>query len=311
MTNTRRNIRAAVVTGPTGAIGQALLHLLCREGVFVYAVVRPGSPRAARITEGPSMKKVECDLSELAKLPVLIPSADAFFHLAWEKTTGEGRNDMQAQVQNIRTSLDAVSAAGKLGARVFIGAGSQAEYGRVSGVLTPDTPCSPENGYGMAKLCAGEMTRMECAKLGIDHIWMRILSVYGPYDGAGSMIMSTAEKLLDKEKPALTKGEQQWDYLYSGDAAEAFRLAALYGKNGKIYTLGSGKARPLRSYVEEMRDAVDPCLPLGFGEIPYSPQQVMHLSADISALAEDTGFTPCTEFSDGIRKTLEYIQRTR
>ena len=33
-----------------------------------------------------------------------------------------------------------------------------------------------------AKLCAGQMTRIACAQKGIQHVWARILSVYGPYD---------------------------------------------------------------------------------------------------------------------------------
>ena len=74
--------------------------------------------------------------------------------------------------------------------QVFIGAGSQAEYGRVEGVLTAQTPCFPENGYGMAKLCAGQMSRVECQTLGMAHIWTRILSVYGPHDGPATMILS-------------------------------------------------------------------------------------------------------------------------
>lgn len=76
----------------------------------------------------------------------------------------------------------------------FVGAGSQAEYGRVNHALTPDTPCFPENGYGMAKLCAGQMSRVECEKLGLVHIWPRILSVYGPYDGKNAMITTPCSR---------------------------------------------------------------------------------------------------------------------
>ena len=50
----------------------------------------------------------------------------------------------------------------KLGCYKFIGAGSQAEYGRVEGKLTALTLTFPENGYGIAKLCAGQMSRILC-----------------------------------------------------------------------------------------------------------------------------------------------------
>ena len=75
-----------------------------------------------------------------AGLPV---QADAFFHLAWAHTIGAGRNDMPAQIENIRYTIDAVRTAAAMGCRVFVGTGSQAEYGRVDGVLRADTPTNP------------------------------------------------------------------------------------------------------------------------------------------------------------------------
>ena len=112
--------------------------------------------------------------------------------------------------------------------------------------MRPDTPAFPENGYGMAKLCAGQMSRELCAKLGIRHIWARILSVYGPCDGAKTMVMSSIRQLLAGESPAFTKGEQQWDYLYAKDAGRALYLLGEKGRAGSIYCLGSGQKRPLR-----------------------------------------------------------------
>ena len=302
----KRTIKTAVVTGPTGAIGTALCRLLSGMGVRVCAVIRPESPRRKHL-EG--IECVECDISQLERLPELVPSADAFFHLSWAKTTGAGRNDMLAQIDNIRYTVDAVHAARRLGCSVFVGAGSQAEYGRHNEALACHTPCFPENGYGMAKLCAGQMSRVECEKLDIDPIWPRILSVYGPCDGMGSMVMGTIARLLRGEKPSLTAGEQLWDYLYADDAALALYLMALHGRRGAVYPLGSGQARPLRTYIEALRDAIDPALPLGFGEVPYGAMQVMRLEADISALVRDTGWRPKVDFPTGIRQTIDWMKR--
>ena len=304
-----RTIKSAVVTGPTGAVGTALCRHMTERGITVWAVIRPGSARAEHLREIKGVELVECDAAALAVLPELIPAADAFFHLAWAKTTGQGRNDMPAQINNIRYTVDAVRAAKALDCRVFVGAGSQAEYGRVNHALTPATPCFPENGYGMAKLCAGQMSRTECTRLGIDHVWPRILSVYGPYDGENALIPALIRKLLKGECMPLTAGEQIWDYLYAGDAAEALYALALHGRNASVYPLGSGRAMPLRDYLEILRDAIDPALPLGLGEVPYGEKQVMHLEADLAALSADTGFLPHTDFAAGIRKTITSIQQ--
>lgn len=309
--NIERNIQTAVVTGPTGAIGIALCEKLLRENVTVYAVCRPGSSRIKDLPKAAALHVVECDAKELATLPRKMEgvSVDAFFHFAWAHTIGQGRNDMPAQIENIQSTIDAVRAAKALGCQVFLGAGSQAEYGRVEGLLKSDTPAFPENGYGMAKLCAGQMSRVEAKALDIDHVWVRILSVYGPHDGPMTMISGTIRKLLAGERPALTAGIQRWDYLYAGDAADAFYLAACHGRNGAVYPLGSGQAMPLKDYIIQMRDAIDPALPLGLGEVPYGPLQVMHLQADISALQADTGFVPKTPFAEGIRRTMDWVKR--
>jgi UDP-glucose 4-epimerase len=306
-----RELKSAVITGPTGAIGTALCEKMLAEGLTVYAVCRPGSKRVSALPQHERLHRVDCDASDLARLPSMVKQADAFFHFAWAHTIGPGRNDMPSQIDNIRYTIDAVRAALELGCKVFIGAGSQAEYGRVEGMLEPDTPVHPENGYGMAKLCAGEMSRVECTRLGLDHVWARVLSIYGPHDGEATMISTAIRTLLEGERPSFTAGEQQWDYLYSGDAADAFWCMARSGKNGAIYPVGSGQARPLKDYIIALRDAIDPNLPLGLGDVPYGPQQVMYLQADIEPLQRDTGFVPRTAFDEGIRKTIDFVRSNR
>ena len=117
----RREIKRAVITGPTGAIGTALCTVLAERGIKVFAVCRPGSSRAAAVPKHENIEIVYCDVAELQKLKELIPNgADAFYHFAWAHTIGPGRNDMPAQIENIRYTIDGVRAAADLGCKVFI-----------------------------------------------------------------------------------------------------------------------------------------------------------------------------------------------
>lgn len=302
-------MKRVIITGPTGAIGMALIQKCIEMDVEVTAVCHRGSARISNIPVSDKIKIVECNLDEVRRLPdVLQGTYDVFFHFAWACTTGDGRNNIDAQMQNIRYALDAVEAAGKLGCECFIGAGSQAEYGRFEGKLNSGVPAFPENGYGIAKLCAGQLGRIRCSQLGIRHIWFRILSVYGRYDGEQTMIMSSISKMLSGEPPEYTPAEQVWDYLYSEDAAEALYLAAQRGRDGAIYCLGSGQARPLKEYIEIMRDETDPGLSVKFGAKPYADKQVMYLCADISELHKDTGFVPRYSFEEGIRDMVQWVR---
>lgn len=303
-----------IITGPTGAIGMALIKRCIEEKIYVVAVCHKKSSRIVQIPQDPYVHIIEADLADLSRLGRKelgigeTENAGIFYHFAWEGTTGVSRDDMPLQIQNIQYTIEAVELAHRLGCDTFIGAGSQAEYGRVEGILTAQTPAFPENGYGMAKLCAGQMSRQRCEVLGMRHVWVRILSVYGPYDGQGSMVMSTIRKLAYGERAGFTSGEQMWDYLYSADAAEAMLLIAKRGIHNKVYVLGGGQVKPLKDYIFEIRRAVEEqngfAGELGVGDIPYSEKQVMYLGADLTELRRDTGFEPGVTFEEGIRATV-------
>ena len=297
----------AVVTGATGAVGMALVSALIKKNCEVLVLCRPNSERNARLSDIEGVTLAECSLEDL-KYFDSFERYDVFFHLGWGGTTGAARNDMYLQNKNVEYTIDAVNLANRLGCKTFVGAGSQAEYGRVTGKLSSSTPTDPENGYGIAKLAAGKMSRILCRALGIKQVWARILSVYGEYDGENSMVMSTVNKILNGAVPEFTPAEQIWDYMYSSDAANALIAIAERGKDGAVYCLGSGEPRALCDYIKMIRDAVDKNAELGIGRLPYANNQVMYLCADISELTEDTGFLPEYSFSEGIAKTVEWVR---
>lgn len=299
-------MQRAIVTGATGAIGTALVEELIRRRVEVLVFCREGSERNGRIPKHRLVTTKYCSLEQLQDVSNDTgQSYDVFFHLAWEGTTGAARNDMYLQNRNVRYALDAVGAAKRFGCHTFIGAGSQAEYGRAREILRPDTPVCPETGYGIGKLCAGQMTRELAGQYGMRHIWVRVLSIYGPNDSANSLIMTAIRNLKDGGELRFTKAGQTWDYLYSGEAAEAFYLLGEKGVDQKTYVLGSGKARPLKEYIMEIRDIVAPGRLVPLGDIPYGDRQVMYLCADTRDLERDVQWKSTMTFEQGIKNTLQ------
>ena len=57
-----------------------------------------------------------------------------------------------------------------------------------------------------------------------------------------------------------------------------------------------------------LRDYIDPALPVGFGDIPYRPDQVMHLEANITALTTATGWKPAMPLDEGLRRTVDWFR---
>lgn len=293
-------MKRIIVTGATGCVGSAVVRRALAQGLQVTCLVHPGSRRLSNLPADERVRIVECGLSAYRTLQ-LDGTYDAFIHLSWEKTFGASRDDAEVQTRNIQYTLDACQLASRCGCQVFVGAGSQAEYGVQAVDLTPDLPVKPESGYGIAKYAAGKLSAMLCKSLGLRHCWARILSVYGPHDGENTLISYVIRELQASRSPELTKCEQLWDYLYADDAGDALLAIAEKGIDGKAYPLGSGQGRKLSDYIEVIRQTVNPAMEVRYGAKDYYPHQPMHLVADIRELTADVGWTPRVTFEDGIQ----------
>jgi len=299
-----------LVTGASGHLGSYLTRLLLSRGHDVIVFVRTQSD-LWRISDVLSQTKlIRGDLSDIdsVRADIMLAAPETVFHLAWYGVTSEYRNDPNQINYNLLGSLRLLQAAQRSGCNCWVGMGSQAEYGPYSVVLREDLPTWPRTAYGVTKLCVGLLSRQLCEMAGVRYIWIRLLASYGPKDDVRHLIPTVIMKLLAGEKPALTLGKQRWDYLYVEDAAEAIYQAALNPQAQGVFNLGSGEAYTIRSIVERTRDIIDPQLKLGFGEVPYRPDQIMHLQADISKLQSATGWKPKIGIDDGLRRTVEWYR---
>lgn len=296
-------IQNIIVTGATGCVGSAVVRRALANNIYVTCIVHKDSKRLSNLPKDDRLKIVDCNLSDYNDLKVE-GQYDAFIHLSWEKTFGASRDDAEIQTRNIQYTLDAVHLAHRCGCKVFIGGGSQAEYGVQSADLTPELPVKPESGYGIAKYAAGKLSAMLCKSLGVRQNWVRILSVYGPNDGENTLISYVIRELKAGCSPELTKCEQIWDYLYADDAGDAILAIAEKGIDGKTYPLGSGKGRILSEYIEDIRGIINSKVEVIYGAKDYYPHQPMHLVADLKELIADTGWEPTTLFVDGIKQII-------
>lgn len=295
-----------LVTGGSGFIGCHLCLDLIEAGHEVAVVSRDAcswrlEPIISRISV------IRGDLSTLDRCAEAMAEfrPDAVAHLGWQGVGNLDRNS-PAQVKNIAWTAELIERSHAMGAKVFLGLGSQAEFGPRSAAIGPDDKTEPTTLYGESKLAAGRIASRLAEHVHIRCIWMRVFSIFGPKDHAYWMIPSLIGSLLKGQRPALTLGEQLWDFLYVEDAVRAMRLALETEAARGVYALGSGAAPSLRSTIEIIRDQIDPNLQLGFGEIAYRPDQVMLLQADISALRRDLGWEPRTDLRRGLADTVAW-----
>lgn len=301
-------MKRIVITGATGFIGIHLIEQWVGKNAEVYAIIRPHSKNSGRIMRNDHIHTIELPMEEYDRLPVMIDSADYFYHLAWEGARAPFRDDAELQKKNYECALQAYEAAKKLGCTFFLGSGSQAEYGNTSGLVNEVYPCKPANEYGKQKLNACKML-LEKAKFdAIKVIWTRIFSVYGPYDFPGTLVMTAIERMLANEPIEMTEGIQLWDYLYVADAAAAMVFLAEKECENGVYNIASGDYRPLRTFVEEIKTVLHSSSELRFGSLSYDMRGPINLMPDSSKI-KALGWKPIVDFDNGIRRIVEQKQR--
>lgn len=300
--------RRILLTGGSGFVGAAVAHQLAATGRTVALLLRANGDRS-RLKSLPAPPLIiEGDLTQPGSWERKIADfrPDAVAHLAWRGVKGKDR-DNREQCDNVTASLRLHDAAVAAGCRRFVGLGSQAEYGPCSARIDESVPTRPTTLYGASKLSTYLMLDRLAAKDAVSFAWLRLFSSYGPGDDPSWLIPYITSELLSGRRPKLTAAEQMWDYIHVDDVAAGV-IALCDSDATGVFNIGSGKAVPLRDIISAVRDLVDPTLPVGFGELPYRPDQVMHLEADITALSAATGWRPKVPLEIGLRYTVEWYR---
>ncbi len=299
-----------LITGATGFIGARIAERLHERGHALALLIRSPKPtdRAAAIYGQCEM--IVGDLQSPASYADAVHAfrPDTLLHAAWTGVAGADRNDPR-QIANIAATAALLEAAIAAGIESFLGLGSQAEYGPQNCKLDERAPVEPTTLYGLSKLAACRVTESMCRLKQLRHAWLRVFSVYGPRDNPAWLIPSLIANLKAGEVPALTQCEQIWDFLYIDDAADAAVAVLENSSASGIFNLGSGEGRPLREAIMLLRDSVRPDAELGIGQIPYRPDQVMHLEADMTRLRDATGWQAATELKTGLQATVRWFCR--
>lgn len=299
-------IEKVLVTGACGFVGSAVVRELIRTGRSVAIVLRASSDTRRLAGLMDRLTLVRADLADIGAIepPLRDFAPQALLHLAWDGVKGADRNS-PIQAGNIATSVGLYQLAARLDCQFFLGLGSQAEYGPAAGKLDERAPTRPTTVYGAAKLATCLVLERMAAAEGRKFAWLRLFSSYGCDDDPSWLIPYMANALLRGERPSVTAAEQLWDYIHVDDAARAVVSVMDAGATG-VFNLGSGHAAPLRAVMETLRDLIDPALPIGFGEQPYRPDQVMHLEADIGALQARAGWQPRVSLEEGLRQIVAW-----
>jgi nucleoside-diphosphate-sugar epimerase len=212
-------------------------------------------------------------------------------------------------VENFRwvsAGLQLLEAFSSHGGQRFVGVGSCAEYdwhfGSLSEATTPLNPATP---YGICKHAFQLLSRSFAKSTGLSAAWGRLFFLYGPHEHRNRLVASVISSLLNEESALCSLGQQERDFLYVLDAADALVSLLDSDVEGPI-NIGSGEAISVADVVTQIGEQMGKPELIRLGAIPSPKNEPPLLTADTTRLKSELRWSPKYPLADGLRETIEW-----
>lgn len=301
-----KRLKNVILTGGSGFIGGHVINDLISRGIHVTVLTSK-----VNFYNNNSLVDIiytSYDYNDIIK-KVHGKKYDVFYHLGWGGVNGTDKNNIQKQISNIQTTIDMLKLSKELDCSVFIAAGTVAEYVFCEGVIDFSKKQTPNDMYGATKVAVHYLLEAAAKEIEQNIIWVILPSTFGEGRSGENILTYTIMSLLRGECPEYGELNQMWDFLYVTEVARALVDIGKRGKMNTTYGIGSGEYRPLREYINIIRNKINPDLPLGIGRKKLIKKETFSSCVNIESLTKDTGFVPRISFEEGITKTIEYYKK--
>lgn len=300
-----------LVTGGAGFIGSHLTDALLARGDDVAVVDDLSAGRPSRMDERAALHKLSvADSAEMTALaadfrPQLI------CHLAAQIDVRTSVTQPAADAQaNVVGTVNVLEAARAVRARVLLCSTGGALYGRDAPIPSlEDVLPLPESPNGVSKHCAEQYVVLYNRLHATSHAVLRFANVYGPRQdpaGEAGVVAIFCAQVLAGERPTIYgDGLQTRDYVYIGDAVEAFLAAADRGRPG-TWNVGSGtevSVLQLARVISEVAGRpVDPMF------APARPGELLRSALASERARRDLGWAATTALATGVARVYRWLE---
>lgn len=304
-----------LVTGGAGFVGSCLVDRLLARGdeVTVLDDLSRGS-MANLVAAGDRIRFVRADVVD-AGLAGIVGAAqpEVICHLAAQIDVRASVHDPAGDARiNILGTINLALAARDAGVRKIIYTSSGGSIYGVPAALpvTEDAPINPMSPYAVSKV-SGELYLNAFSQLyGLHCTHLALSNVYGPRQdphGEAGVVAIFAKNLLNgRPTRVFGDGGNTRDYVFVGDVAAAFLLAAEDIGDRRRYNIGTGiptTDRELHTLIAQAAGAKDnPAFaPARLGDLRNS-------AIDAARAGRELGWAPGYDLGTGIAATVEYFR---
>lgn len=243
-----------LITGGTGFIGSRLaLRCLARtDTVRVYGQINtPAETDNKQVIEAAGAEVVLGAMTDREKLVAITKDIDIVFHLAAAQHEANMPDQVfwDVNVEGTRNMLDAAVASG---VKKFVHGSTIGVYGTPAGLITEQSPCNPDNIYGITKL-AGEKLVLSYNKQ-LPTTAIRISETYGPGD---RRLLKLFKMIRKRRFFHIGDGTNLHHLIYIDDLIKGMLLAAESDKaNGEAFLLAGEKPLTTNEMIATIATAV-------------------------------------------------------
>lgn len=309
-----------LITGAASFLGRHLVEYFLSKDEEVLALVRENARGADELLgykANNKFKLIVLDMKDIERLDI---DFDICIHLAWGGIGKEGRMDENIQRENINAAIKLMKVCKERGAKRFLFAGSQAEYGQTLSDIEAkygkdfdinaipkqgeDAPTNPKSEYGKAKLELKSKLKNFGDSLGIEYVHMRIFSVFGSGDHETSLISTCIRDFKENKDVHIGECIQSWNYIYIKDLCEAVYLLSKKDLQGEfVFNVAGENNRILMDYVKDIKRLLDSSGDIVVEKKEAASEGLPFLNPSIEHL-KGIGFVESYGFEKGIKDCI-------
>jgi len=303
-----------LVTGGAGFIGSHIVHKLVDEGHAVRVLDNFSSGKPENLQR--VIKRIELINGDIRSGEACLKACegmDYVLHQAALRSVPKSmHNPAEYNAVNIGGTLNMLDAASVNKVKRFVLASSSSVYGDVSRFPESESflpqPISP---YALTKLVGEHYCKIFNSYRNLETVALRYFNVFGPRQALDDEYAVVVPKFIhsilrDENPPIYGNGRQSRDFTFVDNVVQANILATLKNCAGKVFNVASGRDYSVLDLVRILNKIMGKSIKPVF--LDKRPGDVFKTLANLSQARRSLGFKPGVDFTEGLKRTVEYFK---